>query len=63
MQEGKDNEEQDGKPDAVRGQRLGQDGRQTSHRMNLRHGVLWLLHLSSIVPQAMALSQGNVLRP
>jgi len=31
--------------------------------MNLRHGVLWLLHLSSIVPQAMALSQGNVLRP
>ena len=35
VQEGKDDEEQDGKPDAVRGQRLGQNGKPRAHKKNL----------------------------
>jgi hypothetical protein len=35
MQNGQDNEEQDGQPDAVRGQRLRQDGKQFGHVLHL----------------------------
>jgi hypothetical protein len=34
-QEGKGDEEQGGKPDAIRGQWLGQDGKPHAHRTNL----------------------------
>lgn len=35
VQEGQDDEEQDGQPNTIRGQRLSQDGKRDAHQMNL----------------------------
>ena len=59
MQERKDDEEQHGKPDAVRGQWLGQGRKQHAHKMNLLYEALWLVHPLAIVPQEMAMGQDN----
>ena len=60
MQQGKDNEEQEGKPDTVRSQGLGQDGRQTSHRMNLPCEALRFLYPMVIIAHVVARSQDDV---
>jgi hypothetical protein len=62
MQEGEDNEEQDGQSDAVKGQWLRQDGGQHSHRMNLLYEALRLLHPVMIIAYVPPLSQGDVSR-
>lgn len=60
MQQGKDNEEQEGKPDTVRSQGLGENGGQDIHKMNLLYEALRFLYPVVIIAHAVARSQGDV---
>ena len=60
MHPGQDDEEQEGKPDAVRSQRLRENREEHLHKMNLLYGALRLVHPMLIMVHVMALSQGNV---
>ena len=60
MQQGKDNEEQEGKPDTVRGQGLCENGGQDIHKMNLLHEAPRFLYLVAIIAHTVPRSQGDV---
>ena len=46
---GQDCSEQEGEPDIVRSQRLGQNGRQCKHKMNLQYEALLLEHPATTI--------------
>ena len=60
MQQGKDNEEQEGKPDTVRSQRLRQDRKRCIHLTDLLYEAPWFLYPVAIIAHEMALSQDDV---
>jgi hypothetical protein len=62
VQEGKSDEEQDAKPDAVRGQRPGQDVKYEYHLRTSCTRLSSLVHLTTIIERPQVRSQGNLPR-